>query len=262
VPVSWSETVIDVGGVPVTTVRGGEGPPLLVLHDELGYPGWMTWNDELAARRELVIPLQPAYGRTPKVGWIRSYRDLAAFYGRLLREQWPAPLDVIGFSAGGYVAAEMAASCPHAFRRMVLVAPLGIKPEQGAIMDVLAVTVRTHVAATVARVEAPEFARIYGGDLTPEQFELFEDARAETARLGWEPFLHDPSLPYLLQGVGALPTLLVWGTDDLVVPRGCIEAYDRSVPDTTVVELPGVGHRPEIEDPAAFVAAVTGFLAD
>jgi hypothetical protein len=35
--------------------------------------------------------------------------------------------------------------------------------------------------------------------MTPEQFEAFEDARAETARLGWEPYMHNPSLPYLLK---------------------------------------------------------------
>jgi hypothetical protein len=44
------EEVVAVGDVPVTVVRGGQGPPLLVLHDELGYPGWMGWNQALAER--------------------------------------------------------------------------------------------------------------------------------------------------------------------------------------------------------------------
>lgn len=254
------ETVTRVGDTDLVVLRGGSGPPLLVLHDELGYPGWMSWNNALASHCELITPLQPGYGRTPKVDWIRSYRDLAGFYGRFVREQGWAPLDVIGFSAGGYIAAEMAAACPEMFRRLVLVAPLGIRPAEGEIFDFLAVTVRTHVAATVARTDAPEFAQIYGGEMTPTQFELFEDARAETARLGWEPFMFNPSLPHLLAGAGDLSTLVMWGSDDLIAPRACAQGYVDSLPNARLERIEGVGHRPEIEDPERFVSAVTDFL--
>lgn len=255
-----AETVVQVGETPVTVLKGGDGPPLLVLHDELGYPGWMSWNDRLAASHELIVPLQPGYGHTPRVDWIRSYRDLGGFYARMLREQGWAGCPVIGFSAGAFIAAEMAAACPGLFSKMVLVGPLGLRPTEGEIFDFLAVTIRTHVAATVSNVEAPEFGRIYGGDMTPEQFEAFEDARAETARIGWEPFMFNDSLGHHLQGVGNLPALLVHGTDDLIAPRGCVAAYEAAIPTTTTVEIPGAGHRPEIEDPDAFLAAVTNFL--
>ncbi|MGF1597051.1 MAG: alpha/beta fold hydrolase [Acidimicrobiales bacterium] len=260
VKIATREETVDVGEVPITVVRGGEGPPLLVLHDELGYPGWMSWNDQLADRYEIIVPLQPAYGHTPKVDWIGSYRDLAGFYARMAREQGWTGAPVIGFSAGAYVAAEMAAACPSQFSRMVLVGPLGLRPTEGEIFDFLAVTVRTHVAATVTKVEAPEFARIYGGEMTPLQFELFEDARAETARLGWEPFMFNPSLGHLLAGIGDLPTLLIRGADDLIAPQGCITAYEAAIPNTTTVSVAGAGHRPEIEDPEAFLSAVTAFL--
>jgi pimeloyl-ACP methyl ester carboxylesterase len=249
-----------VGDVPVAVRRGGDGPPLLVLHDELGFPGWMSWNDRLATTHELIVPMQPAYGQTPRVDWIRSYRDLAGFYARMVREQGWRGVPVIGFSAGAYIAAEMAAACPDIFSRMVLVGPLGLRPTDGEIFDFLAVTIRTHVAATVAKVDAPEFAVIYGGEMTPTQFELFEDARAETARIGWEPFMFDPSLGPLLEGVGDLPTLLVRGSDDLIAPEGCVRAYEEVLPNSRTVSIEGAGHRPEIEDPDAFLSAVTAFL--
>ena len=101
---------------------------------------------------------------------------------------------------------------------------------------------------------------IYGGEMTPEQFELFEDARAETARIGWEPFMFDPSLGPLLEGVGDLPTLLVRGSDDLIAPEGCVRAYEAVLPNSTTVSIDGAGHRPEIEDADAFLSAVTAFL--
>ncbi len=259
---NWTEETVKVAGTELVLVRGGSGEPLWIFHDELGYPGWMTWNEELAKERELLIPLQPGFGRTPRLDWIRSYRDLGGFYARVLREMELAPVDVIGFSAGGFIAAEMAASDPKIFKHMVLVAPMGLKPTEGEIMDIFPLTIRTHLRATVADPEkTPEFARIYGGEMTPQQFELFEDARAETARIGWEPYMHNPSLGYLLEGVKNLPTLLIWGTKDAIVPRGCIEAYQRAISGARVAEIEGVGHRPEIENPSQFVKFVREFLA-
>jgi len=57
------EKMVDVG-----LEGGGSGRPLLMLHDELGFPGWMRWNEVLAAAgRRFVVPLQPGFRRTPQV---------------------------------------------------------------------------------------------------------------------------------------------------------------------------------------------------
>lgn len=250
-----------VAGGELVFVRGGSGKPLLVFHDELGYPGWMTWNEKLALDRTLLIPLQPGFGKTPRIDWILNYRDLAGFYSQVVREMKLDPIDVIGFSAGGFIAAEMAAADPDIFSHMVLVAPMGIKPAAGEIFDFFAVTVRRHLMATVADpASTPEYAKIYGGQMTPDRFEAFEDARSETARIGWEPFMHNPSLPHLLRGART-PTLLVWGSHDKVVPRGCIDAYRDSIAGAQVAEIDGAGHRPEIESATEFDRVVRKFLA-
>lgn len=262
--VNWAEdlaeSVVDVGGVGVVVLEGGSGRPVLMLHDELGFPGWMRWNEELAGSRRFVIPLQPGFGRTPRVPWFRSVRDVGAFYARMLRESGLGSVDVVGFSAGGWIAAEMAASDPSLFNRMVLVAPLGIRPEVGEIFDFLAVTMRRHVVATVSNHEAEECQKIYGGGITPEQFVLFEAARAETSRLAWEPFMFDPTLAHRLEGVADVDTLIVWGEEDQVVPRGCAEAYAQAIAGSRLEVIAGVGHRPEIEDREQFVKVMSEFL--
>ena len=256
-----TEECLKIAGAELFMVRGGSGKPLLILHDELGYPGWMTWNETLAHERTLLIPLQPGFGKTPRLDWIRTYRDLAGFYSQVIREMRLDPIDVIGFSAGGFIAAEMAACDPRIFSRLVLVAPMGIKPEHGEIMDIFPITIRTHLRATVADpVSTPEFTKLYGGEMTPTQFEAFEDARAETARIGWEPYMHNPSLPHLLRGMKT-PTLLVWGTRDDVVPRGCIDAYHQAIAGSQIALIENAGHRPEIENSAEFERVVSRFLA-
>ena len=251
---------MSVGGVGVVTFEGGSGRPLLMLHDELGYPGWMGWNETLASDRRFIIPLQPGFGRTPRVDWFRSVRDLAAFYARMLRESGVGPVDVVGFSMGGWIAAEMAAADPELFERVVLVAPLGIRPAEGEILDFLAMTMRRHVMATVSNQGAEEVGALYGGGVSSEQYELFEAARAEASRLAWEPYMHDRTLPHRLGAVQGPETLVIWGDADQVVPRGCAEAYAGAIPGARLEIIAGAGHRPEIEARGRFVELVSALL--
>ncbi len=257
----WREETIRVYGTDVIVIRGGAGRPLLVLHEELGHPGWLNWHAALARDRTLLIPLHPGWGRTPRADWITNVRDLAGFYSMFVREQGLAPVDVIGFSLGGWVAAEMAACNPAQFRKMVLVAPAGVRPPDGEIMDVFVMMAPQQLVSTVLDPNnTPEFGNLYGGGQSPEQFEAFEEARAETARLAWMPYMHNPSLPHLLRGIANLPTLLVWGRQDAVVPLSAGEAYERSIAGAKLVAFDRCGHRPEIEKPAEFLKEVQGFL--
>jgi pimeloyl-ACP methyl ester carboxylesterase len=171
-------------------------------------------------------------------------------------------VDVIGFSLGGWIAAEMAVFDARQFRRMVLVAPTGIRPPQGEIKDLFTVPARTYLNASVHSIEGtPEFNKLYGGEQTPAQFEAWEDARAETSRLAWEPYMFNPSLPQLLEGVAGLPTLLGWGKQDVVVPLSAGEAYHKSIASSEFLVLDGCGHKPEIEKQAEFTERVKKFLA-
>jgi len=260
----WTEEVTPVAGSNLAIIKGGSGKPLLVLHEELGHPGWLNWHSELARQRTLLIPVQPGLGKSPKIDWIRNIHDLAMWYSWVLREKDLAPIDVIGFSLGGWIAAEMASINPRQLRRMTLVAPMGIKPPDGEIMDIFAITARTALGFSVYDRDAtPEFAKLYGGERTPEQFEAFEEARTENARLAWEPILHNPALPHFLEGVGGLPAQVIWGQDDAIVPVSAAEAYRKALHNTEVqvTIFDHCGHRPEIEKSIEFIRLVRDFFA-
>src|SRR5215469_4245812 len=139
------EQALRVGDYSLTVIQGGTGQPVLVLHEELGDPGWLQWHNELAGSRTVTIPQHPGFGKSPQLRWIRNIRDLACFYSRFLREQRLTPVDVIGFSLGGWIAAEMAVNDSKQFRRMVLVGASGIKPPDGEIADLFTVTSRSYL---------------------------------------------------------------------------------------------------------------------
>jgi hypothetical protein len=96
----WTEGTVHVGDTDLTIIKGGTGRPLLVLHDELGFAGWLRWHSMLARAHALLIPIHPGFGRAPRVEWVSNVRDLAGFYSRVLRDMVLGPIDVIGFSLG------------------------------------------------------------------------------------------------------------------------------------------------------------------
>jgi pimeloyl-ACP methyl ester carboxylesterase len=255
----WKEAKFGVGDTELQVITGGTGKPLLVLHGELGFPGWLKWTAALAQKRTLCIPLHPGFGKTPMADWIMDVRDLAAFYSRFVREQKMAPVDVLGFSLGGYIAAEMAVANSAQFRKMVLVSAAGIKPPSGEICDLFTVTARAFLNKNVVDTQGEEFKKLFGGEQTPEQYEAWEDARAETARIAWKPYLYTQSMPQLLANVVELPTLLIWGKRDMIVPLSAGQLYQQKIAGSRLVTM-DCGHLPEVEKPDDFIREVTAFL--
>ena len=87
----------------------------------------------------------------------------------------------------------------------------------------------------------------------------FMNALAATAKVGWNPLLHDPRLESLLPRVKA-KTLCLWGAHDRVVPVEYGEKYAKLIPGASLEVIPGCGHMPPFEKTAEFLAAVTRFL--
>ena len=74
--------------------------------------------------------------------------------------------------------------------------------------------------------------------------------------------MHDPALPHLLGRAASIPTLLVWGAKDAIVPVSAGRAYKEAIPDSELVVIEGSGHRPEIEAPDEFLKLVLDFFKD
>jgi len=257
----FTEEKFRVGDTELQVLKTGTGKPLLVFHGELGFGGLLKWHTALAAKRTLYIPLHPGYGKTPAASWIMNMRDLGNFYSRFIREQKLTPTDVIGFSLGGWLAAEMATANSAQFSKMILVGAAGLRPPSGEIMDMFTVTARGYLNAHVIDAQnTPEFLSLFGGEQTPQQYEEWEEARAETARIAWQPYMFTQSMEHLLHNVAGLPTLLLWGKQDPVVPLSVGELYHKQIAGSKLVAFDKCGHMPEIEKWAEFIKEVESFL--
>ena len=254
------EQTVTVGGVDVHTWVGGQGDPLLVLHGAGGNRGFTRWMRQVAERFTVWAPTHPGFGRSGDAEWMESIDDLARFYLWFVDAGGLGRPHVLGHSIGGWTAATMATMNPGALDRLVLVAPAGLKPDTGEILDVFYHSpaelreLTIHDPSTV-----PEWNELYGTPPTPAEMDLLERGREMTARLTWKPYMHDPRLPHVLPRV-TNRTLIVWGREDRIVPAGCGEQYRRALPQASLTVLDKCGHVPPVEQPDVFARLVLDFL--
>jgi pimeloyl-ACP methyl ester carboxylesterase len=258
---AFTDQMVDAGGLQIQIVSGGQGEPLLILHNELGHPGILPWHDRLAGSNSLKIPFHPGFGASERPDWIFQFRDIVAAYVPILRDLNLASCKAIGFGFGAWIAAELAAFNPSQFSKLVLVAPMGIKPREGEIRHFLIRSRREVVAECFLKPEAiPEFPRLYGGsEPTPENREFWEQNRETVARLAWKPHMFDMSMPAMATQI-RVPMLVVHGREDAIVPLDCGRQYAELVPGARLEVIDDCGHCPEIEKPDDFLRVVEPFL--
>ena len=156
------EELVEAAGSKLHIIKGGTGQPLLLLHDEMGHPGWLRYHAALAQHYTLYIPLHPGCGQSDRLDWMMNIRDLAFWYLDALDELGLSQVSVMGGSLGGWLAAEMAAMCPQQFTRLVLVGAMGIRPPVGEIFDMFLVVSREYLRASftdLASVAGPAIVR-------------------------------------------------------------------------------------------------------
>ncbi len=79
------------------------------------------------------------------------------------------------------------------------------------------------------------------------------------ALLSWKPYMHNPKMPFLMAQV-RIPTLMVWGKQDAIVPVNCGELYQQAIPKSTLLTIERCGHSPQLEKPQEFLDAIVPFL--
>ena len=254
------EETISVGSIAVHTWIGGQGPPLLVLHGAGGNRGWVRWMERVATRFTVWAPTHPGFGRSGDAEWMESIDDLARFHLWFMEVAGLDRPHLLGHSIGGWTAAEMATMSPRSIDKLILVAPVGLKPETGEILDVFYYSPAQLLGLTVHDPKTiPEWDELYGRTPTPAELEIAVRNREMAARLTWKPYMHNPRLAEFLPRV-ANETLIVWGREDRIVPVGCGEQYRKLLPRARLTVFDRCGHLPPIERPDEYATLIVDFM--
>ena len=158
------------------------------------------------------------------------------------------------------MAAELAAMNSKQLRGLVLIDPVGVRPQQGEIAEIFMVGAETRQKLRFHDTsQVPNYNQL-SQELTPEQAAVEHSNREMASRLCWRPYMHNPSLPHYL-GKVETPALVIWGKQDAIVPAECGELYQQALANATLKVIDNCGHSPQIEKPREFHAAVAEFLA-
>lgn len=251
-------TTLAVRGCNITLLRGGSGRPLLVLHGASGGGTWLPWMADLTARHDVIVPEHPGYGASDTPDWLDTIADLSNFYLEFMDQLDLQNVDLLGFSVGGWIAAELAVRNTRRLASLTLVAAAGIHVPGVAQIDPF---LRTDEQRIRDFFHDPERAdEMVARLLRPEHEDVNLKNRMATAKLTWQPRGYDPHLHKWLHRID-VPTLLVWGANDKLFPPAYAQAYQQRIPGSKAVIIPDCGHLPQIEQRQAFVATVEGFLA-
>lgn len=275
--------LLDEGRTPATaTTRvnyaelgSGPGIDLVFVHGLSGC--WQNWLENLPhfARNHRVIALDlPGFGASPMPPWPISIER----FGRLLHDACTA-LDVgdcavVANSMGGFISAEAAIRDPERFEKLVLVSAAGVSHARMR-REPAEMAGRLTVAAAPLLLKFQE-----RGLRRPRVREwafgmLFHYPRQLRPELIWEFFHNGAGAPGFLPSIGSLigydildrladvevPTLIVWGRDDRIVPPEDAVEYGSRLSNSQTVIFAETGHVPMAERPVRFNRLLEAFLA-
>jgi pimeloyl-ACP methyl ester carboxylesterase len=275
------ECWVNLDGARLRYLRGGSGPPLILLHGLLGYSfSWRFTIPALAPHATVYAPDMIGAGFSDRpTGIDHTMRATAQRMLRWIGRLGVSSFDLLGTSHGGAVAMMMAAeslqddSRPQV-RRLVLVAPVNPFSPHGRH---LAPFIGSNLGSAWFRLFIPQMrvfypywhARMYGdrSRIPPDSFAgylaplakpgLFEHALGIVRT--WTEDLEE--LESILPMLASVPALLIWGSKDPAVYASSADRLEKYFPHSRTVIFPGVGHLPYEECPEEFNRELIEFLA-
>ncbi|HEY5208332.1 MAG TPA: alpha/beta fold hydrolase [Stellaceae bacterium] len=244
--------------VEIKVTRGGAGAPILFLPDASVGAAWLPFHDRLAVRNAVIVPEHPGYGGGDAPPWLDRVADLANFYLDLLDQLDLPPVHLVGASLGGWIAAELATRNTSRLATLTLIDPWGLRVAGTSGIDPFVTGDEQALRDLFADPKAAD--GVVARMLAPEAEDALLKGKTVTAKLAWQPRLHDPHLVKWLHRID-VPTQIVWGEADRVLPVAYGAAWRRAIIGARLVIVAGAGHLPHIEKPGETAGAVTDFIA-
>jgi pimeloyl-ACP methyl ester carboxylesterase len=262
-------TLSRVGPFELEILRAGAGNPVLLIHGVNPIHPDSPFLAKLAANCEIIAPSHPGFGGSPLPTDFDTMYDLVNLYLSILDSIPSDDVTVIGFSFGGWIAAELAVANPKRLGRLVLIDSVGIKLGGREDRDIVHFfnTNPDELNQRSWHDPARRPPGIYGlgwqatisDAMTDQQMITLARNWDSLCLYAWRPHMFNPQLKHWLHRI-AVPTKVVWGESDRIVTLDYGRAYAGLIPGAELTIIDGAGHHPELERPDEFVAAVSSFL--
>jgi pimeloyl-ACP methyl ester carboxylesterase len=266
--------VYRIGGPEV----GADRPVLVLIHGMAGSSA--TWRDVLPALAEhytVVAPDLLGHGESDKPAHDYSLGAHANVVRDLMVALGIDRATILGQSLGGGVAMQLAYQHPQRCERLVLVSSGGLGSEVSLLLRVLTLPGAEYlmpvlfpsfvrnagnaVSRTLRRIglRAPQLEQEWRGYVSltePENRQAFVRTLRSVVDFGGQTVSAHDRL-YL---ASRLPTLILWGKRDRIIPVEHATAAHEAIPGSRLVIFDDSGHFPHNEEPHHFVDVLTEFI--
>jgi pimeloyl-ACP methyl ester carboxylesterase len=250
----FHEARLDVNGIDTLVLTAGAGDPVVFFHGA-GTASGFDWLLPVAEHFRLIIANHPGFGGSGGPA-LPGVDHLARHHLDVLDRLGVARFHLAGQSMGGWTAATLASFSTHRIIKLALVAPVGHDVPAHPTVNLLAVPpadIPGYLTANPAILAppgapppSPEFLAARGREA--ESFAIVQ-SRGLTHESGLGRWLHRIDVP----------TLLLWGEADRLVPFAQAPVWAAAMPRATIKSFPGAGHLLFEERPEA-ATALAGFF--
>lgn len=267
-------------GHSLSYVDSGAGPVVLFVHGLLGsHANWRHLIDRLDDSHRVIVPDLFGHGASAKSVGDYSLGAHAATLRDLLDRLGIERVTLVGHSLGGGISLEFCYLFPERVDRLVLVGSGGLGREVNPVLRSatlpFADLVLPVIASPVVRGGAESVGRLMkklgfkaSHDLSEawQGFTSLSDVESRRAFLATTRAVMDPggqsvTAQDFLAELVAIPTLVVWGTRDQVIPAWHATRAREALPGCRVELFDGAGHFPHLDEPDRFAEVLRDFIA-
>lgn len=275
-----TQATVTIHGHELSYFDGGSGPVVLFIHGILGsYRDWSHLIDRMDETQRVIVPDLFGHGASAKPVGDYSLGAHAGTMRDLLDRLGIERVTVVGHSLGGGIAMEFYYLFPERVDRLVLVSSGGLGREVNPILRSATLPGAEWVLPVIAsawvrgKVESAGRAASRvgwkpGKDINAiwQGFSSLGDRESRRAFLATTRAVIDPggqivSAHDYLPDVLPIPTLVVWGSRDRMIPAWHAITAQRSIPGCRVELFEGAGHFPHFDEPDRFADVLRDFVA-
>ena len=238
----FKEGFVEADGFRIRYLEHGSGDPLIVIHGGGGIHRYYS-HDALAKKRRVVLLEVPGFGTSPANDRSQTMAELANTMALAIANLGIDKYALQGNSFGGKLALWLAVQHPEHIEALVLMAPAAIRPEGARPPQAGGFRLYNHPERVPAQAPQDEATRA--------------KQQALTRRVMGPP--RDEELERRMTEL-TVPVLVLFGTEDKVLPNEVARIYPEKLPNCHVVFVYDAGHEIEGDRPEAFVSVVEDFL--
>lgn len=271
---------VSLHGHKLSYVDSGSGEAILFVHGLLGsHRNWRHLVDRLDNTNRVIVPDLFGHGASEKHEGDYSPSAQAATLRDLINRLDIDRVTIVGHSLGGGISLAFCYLFPDRVERLVLVGTGGLGREVSPALRAATLPVADWVLPVIASPWVRGGAELVGRGLS-----LFGWRASQDIRAAWEGFTelsdadarraflattravmnsHGQTIAaheYLLE-LAELPVLVVWGTNDMVIPVDHAKRLGELAPECRVEIFDGAGHFPHLDRPDRFADVLRDFMA-